>query len=294
MRTPDIEIGRSYYVEWQRGEAGQGWGTRSVVKATARATRVKFKAGFGEKSNGVRMTLDARFRAFGVPQPDGTLGEGELPVGHEVIVEARHIIESNDRLDAQCAERLAEREVRYDEQDAIETALATLGAPDAKLQGARVEFDRHAFMLWATGEAASRSVPAVPARVGDHREGGAVMKAQQIGTVEVLHARIYDLDPERGVPGSTAIVEPGTYPLYRHGLAHFWLMRGELNGGGVNRQGDGLIVMQHGDEPIGVEVVFPSRRLGPDEFADLLAHDVCREGHPDQRLRIAFTEATDG
>jgi hypothetical protein len=112
------------------------------------------------------------------------------------------------------------------------------------------------------------------------------MKAKKIGTVEILRSRVYDLDPESRGSGTTAVVEPGTFPLYQHGLAHFWLMTGELYAGGVNRQGDGLIVMQRGDEAIGVTVTFPSRRHGPDEFAELLDHNVCREGHPDQRLRI--------
>lgn len=158
MRTPDIVIGQSYYVEWQRGEAGQGWGTRSVVKATARETRVKFKAGYnGEKTNGVRMTLDARIRALGVPQPDGTLGPGELPIGYEIIAEARHLIEPNERQDVHFASRLAEREVRYDEQDAIMAALATLDGPEATLQGSTVTFDRNLLMGWLVGLVAEKN-----------------------------------------------------------------------------------------------------------------------------------------
>ena len=114
---------------------------------------------------------------------------------------------------------------------------------------------------------------------------------KKIGTVETLRLRIYDLDAEAHSPtASTVVVEPGTYDLYSDGLSTFWMMRGNLNRRGVWRMGDGMFSMQPGDESSGIEVVFPSRRFGPDEWDELLASSTCAEG-PDQRLRITLTES---
>ena len=52
------------------------------------------------------------------------------------------------------------------------------------------------------------------------------------------------------------------------------------------RLGDGMFTVSNGDVPSDVLVVFPSRVLGPDEFADLLASPGCTEGDPMQRLRF--------
>ena len=109
----------------------------------------------------------------------------------------------------------------------------------------------------------------------------------EVGTVEVLIARTYPLDPEATEGGTDVIVFPGTFPLFSDGLTRFWMMRGELSDGLVRRRGDGMFTMTPADVPTGIEVVFPSRRFGPDEWDDLTSHDVCREGAPGQRLRVA-------
>jgi len=108
----------------------------------------------------------------------------------------------------------------------------------------------------------------------------------RIGTVDILKRRIYPLDAEsRDQLRSEVVVEPGSYELYRDGLATFWLMRGKLNRRGTWRLGDGMFSLHPGDEPSDVEVVFPSRRFGPDEWAELIAGVEFTDG-PRQRLRL--------
>lgn len=108
----------------------------------------------------------------------------------------------------------------------------------------------------------------------------------QVGTVEILVTRNYPLDPEAGCSGTEVLVEPGTFPLYSDGYTFLWMMSGKVNEGGVNRRGDGLITAGEFDSPGALAVTFPSRRLGPDEWAALLRETVCQEGHRDQRLRV--------
>lgn len=109
----------------------------------------------------------------------------------------------------------------------------------------------------------------------------------QIGTVELLRLRVYGLDPECHCgTGSTVVVQSGEYPLYSDGLSTFWVMRGELNKRGIWRMGDGMFSMHTADEPSGVEVTFPSKRFGPDEWADLLISPEFTDGHESQRLRV--------
>jgi len=116
----------------------------------------------------------------------------------------------------------------------------------------------------------------------------------RIGTVEILRARTYPLDAEaHNDTRSTVIVNPGTFDLFSDGLTTFWMMRGHLNAGGIHRLGDGMFSMYAGDLPSGIEVTFPSKRFGPDEWAELLAEPNFTEGHPDQRVRVTLNaEAT--
>lgn len=114
----------------------------------------------------------------------------------------------------------------------------------------------------------------------------------RIGTVEILRTRVYNLDAEcRESTCTTVIVEPGAYDLYTDGLFTFWLMRGQLNMRGSWRMGDGLFGLHRSDEPSGIEVVFPSRRFGPDEWLDLLSSPEFTEGHEGQRLRVLLDSA---
>lgn len=109
---------------------------------------------------------------------------------------------------------------------------------------------------------------------------------RQVGTVRILAVRIYNLDPEARPDdpnASTVVVEPGEYPVYRRGDTTYWMLTGRLNTRGFERLGDGLFGINAGDEPSDDEVVFPSKRLGPNEFADLLTDPVCLDG-PAQRL----------
>lgn len=111
----------------------------------------------------------------------------------------------------------------------------------------------------------------------------------RIGTVEILRARTYSLDAEsHDDTRSTVIVEPGTFDLFSDGMTTFWMMRGQINKGGISRLGDGMFSMRAGDVPSGIEVVFPSKRFGPDEWAELLTEPNFTEGHPEQRLRVTL------
>ena len=95
---------------------------------------------------------------------------------------------------------------------------------------------------------------------------------EQIGTVRITRTRIYQLDPQapdRFSP-ATVIVDPGEYPVYRDGLSHYWRMTGVLNHD-MYRLGDGMFSLSSGDERSEDDVVFYSRRPGPDEWADLPA-----------------------
>jgi hypothetical protein len=108
----------------------------------------------------------------------------------------------------------------------------------------------------------------------------------QIGTVEILRVRIYPVDPEQDVAdilATSAVVDPGEYPVYREGDTTYWMMTGKVNKRGFERLGDGMFAINGHDEASDTEVTFPSKRLGPDEFADLLADAVCVDG-PEQRL----------
>jgi hypothetical protein len=110
-----------------------------------------------------------------------------------------------------------------------------------------------------------------------------------IGTVEILRTRVYNLDAEcHESTATTVIVEPGKYDLHSDGMSTFWLMRGRLNTRGAWRMGDGTFALNASDERSGIEVVFPSRRFGPDEWADLLATPELTEGHDAQRLRVSL------
>lgn len=109
---------------------------------------------------------------------------------------------------------------------------------------------------------------------------------RRIGTVRILRERIYTIDPEArwdDVNATTVVVEPGEYPVYRRGDTTYWMLTGHLNTRGFERLGDGLFAINGGHEASEDEVTFPSKRLGPHEFADLLADPVCLDG-PEQRL----------
>lgn len=111
-----------------------------------------------------------------------------------------------------------------------------------------------------------------------------------IGIVKILRDRIYPLDAESSDDlRSQVIVEPGLYQVYRDGMATFWLMRGKLNRRGTWREGDGVFALYQYDSASDVEVVFPSRRFGPDEWAELLAGPEVIEG-PQQRLQFSLAE----
>lgn len=114
----------------------------------------------------------------------------------------------------------------------------------------------------------------------------------RIGSVEIMRLRVYNLDTECREPNcTTVLVEPGRYDLYRDGDTTFWLMRGLINRRGSWRLGDGLHVLIDGDDPSDVEVVFPSRRFGPNDWADLLATPEFSEGHDAQRVRVLLDGA---
>lgn len=119
---------------------------------------------------------------------------------------------------------------------------------------------------------------------------GITNTADAIGTIEILNQRVYALDPDTPDPYLEAVVEPGRYPLYEYAGAKFWMMDGTLNMGGVQRMGDGMMIVAAGGADVhsDIPVRFPSKRYGPDEWDDLLSHSVCTEGHPGQRLRVSL------
>src|SRR4051794_21959974 len=111
---------------------------------------------------------------------------------------------------------------------------------------------------------------------------------KHVGTVEILRSRLYPIDPYNRDMGATeAIVEVGSYPLMFDGYSHLWLMTGVLNGQ-LLRRGDGLFVATKAANamPTNIDVVFPSKLFGPDDWEEFLTDPMCREGHSEQRLRI--------
>lgn len=113
---------------------------------------------------------------------------------------------------------------------------------------------------------------------------------RQVGTVEVLRSRVYPIDPHGGnhVLSTSVWVEPGIYPLYRKYDVHCWVMTGVLNER-IEKVSTGLFGLHAGDNPVGLEVRFPSRAYGSEQLAELLAEPLCQPG-PDQRLRFSFDE----
>ena len=109
-----------------------------------------------------------------------------------------------------------------------------------------------------------------------------------IGQLEILRLRVYPLDAESHDPTrSTVVVQPGTYEVHSDGLSTYWMLHGALNRRGPWRMGDGMFSMQGNDEPSEIQVVFPSRRFGTDEWAELITGPEFAEG-PDQRLRLSL------
>lgn len=114
------------------------------------------------------------------------------------------------------------------------------------------------------------------------------MEWEQVGTVEILHPRVYNLDPAAAdhVLATQVFVESGIYPVFRRFNAIRWLMRGRINERNA-KIGDGLFELHGGDVPTGLEVQFPSRTFGVKEFAEFLDEPVCQPG-PGQRLAFAM------
>ena len=109
----------------------------------------------------------------------------------------------------------------------------------------------------------------------------------QVGTVEILRQRIYPIDPHNTGPLRTeAVVEPGVFPVYRKFDAYLWILTGQLNER-HEKIGDGLFSMHSGDIPGVLQVTFPSPTFGAEQFAELLAEEMCQDG-PDQRLRFVI------
>jgi hypothetical protein len=118
----------------------------------------------------------------------------------------------------------------------------------------------------------------------------------QIGTVQVIRTRSYCLDPYAGdIPGfipSEVLVEPGEYPLYQDGLSRYWRMTGVLNRN-INRMGDGLFSFpaNGSDMRSDDDVVFYSRRYGPDDWALLVSGF---QSEKDPALVFSIIEAVSG
>ena len=93
----------------------------------------------------------------------------------------------------------------------------------------------------------------------------------QIGTVRITRPRIYPLDPltPDRFPGSSVVVEPGEYPVYETGFTRYWRMTGVLDEN-YQRLGDGMFASAGGDVRSDDDVVFYSRRFGPDEWTQLM------------------------
>lgn len=115
---------------------------------------------------------------------------------------------------------------------------------------------------------------------------------EHVGTVEILIARVYSLDPQnRDITATEVVVEPGEYPLFHDGYTYIWTMDGVLNGNFM-RRGDGLFIGGPSDIATNLHVTFPSRAYGPDEWKELISHPTVREGHKEQRVRITMFEPT--
>jgi hypothetical protein len=110
---------------------------------------------------------------------------------------------------------------------------------------------------------------------------------EQVGTVEILRLRNYPLDASSdSVLATQALVEPGTYPVYRKCDAYCWLMTGRINER-TAKIGDGLFEMNAGDKPTGLPVQFPSPVFGQQQFAEFLQKPACQPG-PEQRLSFTL------
>jgi hypothetical protein len=113
---------------------------------------------------------------------------------------------------------------------------------------------------------------------------------KHVGSVDILRSRIYNLDPYvKDSLATEAIVEAGTYPLMSDGYSHLWVMTGVLNGQFL-RRGDGLFIAakEANAIPTNISVTFPSKLFGPDDWKELLEDPTCKEGDPEQRLRITI------
>lgn len=113
-----------------------------------------------------------------------------------------------------------------------------------------------------------------------------------IGTMEILQLRIYPLDAAAKDPETTVCVEPGIYGVFQDGDVVYFMLSGRINERGFHKLGDGLFMLNHGDAPGDVLVSFPTKRLGPKEWADFQADPQCQEG-PEQRLRFTLVASTD-
>lgn len=120
-----------------------------------------------------------------------------------------------------------------------------------------------------------------------------ISKWKIIGFVETFGGpadwRTYCLDPNQDVsdPTVTTVTVPhGSHSLLSDGFSYLWLMTGNINEGLVSRMGDGLSSITPGDLPTGPQVTFPSHTFGPDEWAELVANEMCDDASPNQRLRI--------
>jgi hypothetical protein len=109
------------------------------------------------------------------------------------------------------------------------------------------------------------------------------MAREQIGTVIIVKKRVYPIDPKADIDDpqiTSVIVGPGKYPVYRDGISIYWQMTGVLNLWN-SRIGDGAYSLADGEMHSDDDVVFYSKRFGPDEFAEL-------RRHPDVAQRLIF------
>ena len=117
---------------------------------------------------------------------------------------------------------------------------------------------------------------------------------REIGTVEILQLRIYR---PAGRFSDEVVVPPGVYPLFltpEH--LRYWRMTGNKNERieQIHKDDEGSISLLHPDDrPTGPEVEILSPSFNTQEWRRLLAEPVCREGHPEQRLRINENIAAD-
>jgi hypothetical protein len=95
------------------------------------------------------------------------------------------------------------------------------------------------------------------------------MSRTQIGTVTITRPRAYPLDPAALESPTSVFVPIVEYPVFLDGFTRYWRMTGTLNEQ-FTRLGDGAFRMGP-DAPSDDDVVFYSRRYGPDEWAELIA-----------------------